>query len=142
MLAGWLELEGLGEDGVEESFGVDLTEHDCEVSGWCDLSECHQRFTMSTKFTPEGPLALLAVVGLRDAGHQAQRGPTMARQPSFPPIGFLVLGVLSLAASVVFIIRAVTVEGTAERIWSAVLFGGFGVFWLAAYWSSRRHPTD
>ena len=65
----------------------------------------------------------------------------MARRSSFPPIGFLILGVLSLAAAVVFIVRAAVVEGTAERLWSAVLFGGFGVFWLAAYWSARRDTT-
>jgi len=66
----------------------------------------------------------------------------MARQSSFPPTGFLVLGVSSLAASFLFIVRAATVEGTAERMWSAVLFGAFGLFWLAAYWSARHHPTN
>ena len=34
----------------------------------------------------------------------------MARQSSFPPIGFLVLGVLSLAASILFIVRAAAIE--------------------------------
>ncbi len=58
----------------------------------------------------------------------------------FPPAGFLILGVLSLAASVVFIARAAGVEATAERIWSAVAFGAMGIFWLAAYWHSRRSP--
>jgi uncharacterized membrane protein HdeD (DUF308 family) len=66
----------------------------------------------------------------------------MARQSSFPPTGFLVLGVLSLAASILFIVRAAAVEVAAERMWSAVLFGAFGFFWLAAYWSARHHPTD
>ena len=66
----------------------------------------------------------------------------MARGSSFPPIGFLILGVLSLAASALFVIRAVSVEATTERVWSAILFGGFGVFWLAAYWSARRQPTS
>jgi hypothetical protein len=65
----------------------------------------------------------------------------MTRRSSFPPVGILILGVLSLAAAVLFIIRAAVVEGTAARIWSAVLFGVFGVFWLAAYWSTYRHPT-
>jgi hypothetical protein len=59
----------------------------------------------------------------------------------FPSAGFLILGVLSLAASVVFIVRAAGVEATAERIWSAVVFGAMGVFWLAVYWSSRHSPT-
>lgn len=59
----------------------------------------------------------------------------------FPAAGFLILGVLSLAASVLFIVRAAGAEATAERIWSAVVFGAMGVFWLAAYWSSRHSPT-
>jgi hypothetical protein len=59
----------------------------------------------------------------------------------FPPAGFLILGVLSLGASVLFIVRAAGVEATAERIWSAVVFGALGIFWLAAYWSSRHSPT-
>ena len=63
-------------------------------------------------------------------------------QSSFPPSGFLILGVLSIAASIVFVVRAVAVEATAERIWSAVIFGTFGFSWLAAYWSARRHPID
>ncbi len=66
----------------------------------------------------------------------------MARPPRFPPIGFLILGVLSLAASIVFVVRAAVVDATSERVSSAVLFAGFGVLWLAAYWSTRRHPTD
>ena len=65
----------------------------------------------------------------------------MARQSSFPPTGFLILGILSIAASIVFAVRSVVVEATAERIWSAVIFGAFGFFWLAAYWSARRQPT-
>jgi hypothetical protein len=56
----------------------------------------------------------------------------------FPSVGFLVLGVLSLAASILFIVRAAGVEATGERIWSAFAFGAIGIFWLAAYWSSRH----
>jgi hypothetical protein len=69
---------------------------------------------------------------------------TMARRmrssvpPPFPPIGFLILGVLSLTAAAVLAVRAITVEATGERIWSAVLFGGMGMFWLAAYRASHR----
>jgi hypothetical protein len=59
----------------------------------------------------------------------------------FPSVGFLILGVLSLAASVLFIVRAAGVEATTERIWSAVVFGAMGVFWLAAYWFARHSPT-
>lgn len=66
----------------------------------------------------------------------------MARQSSFPPIGFLILGILSVAASIVFLVRSVAVEATAERIWSAVIFGAFGLFWLAAYWSARRQASS
>ena len=62
----------------------------------------------------------------------------MSEKSSFPPIGFLVLGVLSLVAAALFVFRAVSVEATTERIWSAIVFGGFGVFWLVAYWSARR----
>jgi len=60
--------------------------------------------------------------------------------PRFPPAGFLVLGVLGVAASILFLIRAVSVEATSERIWSAVAFGAMGVFLLAAYWADR-HPS-
>jgi uncharacterized membrane protein HdeD (DUF308 family) len=56
----------------------------------------------------------------------------------FPPGGFLVLGVLSIMASLLFLVRAAGVEATAERIWSAVAFGVMGVVLLAAYWASRR----
>ena len=59
----------------------------------------------------------------------------------FPSAGFLILGVSSVAASMLFIVRAAGVEATAERIWSAIVFGTMGVFWLAAYWSSRHSPT-
>ena len=62
----------------------------------------------------------------------------MARQSSFPPTGLLILGILSIVASIVIVVRSVAVEATAERIWSAVAFGAFGFFWLAAYWSARR----
>jgi uncharacterized membrane protein HdeD (DUF308 family) len=65
----------------------------------------------------------------------------MARQSSFPSAGFLVLGVLSLGAAVLFVARAAVDEATSERIWSAVLFAAFGIFWLAAYWSARHHPA-
>ena len=58
----------------------------------------------------------------------------------FPPTGFLVLGGLSVGASILFLIRAITVEATTERIWSAVAFGVMGVFLLAAYWADR-HPS-
>jgi hypothetical protein len=58
----------------------------------------------------------------------------------FPPAGFLVLGVLSIGASILFLIRAASVEATSERIWSAVAFGSMGVFLLAAYWADR-HPS-
>lgn len=56
----------------------------------------------------------------------------------FPPTGFLVLGVLSLVASVLFLVRAVGVEATTERMVSAAVFGVMGVLWLAAYWSSQH----
>lgn len=55
----------------------------------------------------------------------------------FPRSGFLLLGVLSLAAAVIFVIRAVMVEATGERITSAIAFGVIGVLWLAAYHSGR-----
>ncbi|MEN8233648.1 MAG: hypothetical protein ABFR89_01835 [Actinomycetota bacterium] len=61
----------------------------------------------------------------------------MSQGSSFPPLGFLILGVLSLVASLIFIVRSVAVEATAERVWSAVAFFGFGLFWLAAYASGR-----
>lgn len=62
----------------------------------------------------------------------------MAEKNTFPPLGFLILGVLSVVASIIFVVRAAVVDGTLERILSAVVFGGFGVFWLTAYWSTRR----
>lgn len=62
----------------------------------------------------------------------------MSQQSSFPPVAFMVLGVLTLLAAVLFAIRAATIEATAERIWSAILFGGLGIFLIAAYASTRR----
>ena len=62
--------------------------------------------------------------------------------PAFPAVGFLVLGILSIAASVVFVVRAAGCEATAERIWSAVAFGAMGIFWLVAYWSAHRSTTQ
>ena len=78
----------------------------------------------------------------RDNDESPRNGGAMARQSSFPPTGFLILGILSIAASIVFVVRVVAVEATAERIWSAVVFGALGFFWLAAYRSARRHPAD
>ncbi|MEA2000718.1 MAG: hypothetical protein U9N84_02335 [Actinomycetota bacterium] len=66
----------------------------------------------------------------------------MAQRSPFPPVGFLILGVLSLGAAALFLIRAAIVEGTAERIWSAVVFAGLGVFWVVAYWSDHRRPAS
>jgi hypothetical protein len=60
----------------------------------------------------------------------------------FPPIGFLILGVLSIAAGVIYVARAVAVEATAERVWSAVILGGLGMMWLIAYAMERQHPAD
>jgi hypothetical protein len=56
----------------------------------------------------------------------------------FPPAGFLTLGILSIASSVVFLVRAAGVEATTERILSAVVFGIMGVIFLAAYWASQH----
>ena len=56
----------------------------------------------------------------------------------FPPAGFLMLGVLSIAASVVFLVRAAGIEATPERLISAVVFGVMGVVFLAAYWASQQ----
>lgn len=58
-------------------------------------------------------------------------------QQTFPRAAFLVLGVLSLAAAAIFVTRAIVVEDTVERIVSAILFGGFGLLWLYAFWSER-----
>lgn len=57
---------------------------------------------------------------------------------TFPPAGFLTLGILSIAASVLFLVRAATIEATAERIWSALAFAVVGTVLLAAYRASRR----
>ncbi len=62
----------------------------------------------------------------------------MSQKSSFPPVAFMVVGVLSLAAAAAFAFRAATVEVTAERIWSASLFGGMGIFMVVAYLSTRR----
>lgn len=56
----------------------------------------------------------------------------------FPPAGFLVLGVLGIAASVLFLVRAAGIEATPERLISAVVFGVMGVVFLAAYWASQH----
>jgi uncharacterized membrane protein HdeD (DUF308 family) len=59
----------------------------------------------------------------------------------FPPTGFLVLGVLSIAASVLFLLRAAGIEATTERVLSAAAFGVMGMVFLAAYWASRHTST-
>ena len=51
----------------------------------------------------------------------------------FPRSGFLVLGILSLMAAVIFVTRAVVVEATSERIASAIAFGAMSLLWLTAY---------
>ena len=66
----------------------------------------------------------------------------MSQKSSFPTVAFMVLGVLSLAAAAVFAFRAATVEATAERIWSAILFGGMGIFMVLTYLSTRRDSDD
>lgn len=68
---------------------------------------------------------------------RAHEGIGMERR-GFPPAGFLLLGVSSIAAAAVFLIRAAGVEATAERLWSAVIFAAMGVFWLVAYWMAHR----
>ena len=60
----------------------------------------------------------------------------------FPRSGFLLLGVLSLAAAAVFVVRMVAVEATGERIASAIVFGVMGTLWLAAYLSGHRAGDD
>ena len=60
----------------------------------------------------------------------------------FPPAGFLVLGVLSIAASVIFLARAAGVEATTERVLSAIVFGVMGVAFLIAYWASQHTSTN
>jgi len=65
----------------------------------------------------------------------------MSRQSSFPPVAFMVLGVLSLIAAAIFAFRAATIEATAERVWSAILFGGMGIVMVGAYVSTRRDST-
>jgi hypothetical protein len=60
----------------------------------------------------------------------------------FPRSGFLLLGVLSLAAAVVFVIRVVMVEATGERITSAIAFGVIGTLWLIAHRSGRGAGDD
>ena len=66
----------------------------------------------------------------------------MTRQSSFPPVAFMVLGVLSLIAAAIFAFRAATIEATAERIWSAILFGGMGIVMVGAYRSTRHDSTN
>jgi hypothetical protein len=57
----------------------------------------------------------------------------MEQRSGFPPAGFLILGVLSLASAIIYLIRAFAVEATAERMWSTALFALVGVFWIWAY---------
>jgi hypothetical protein len=78
---------------------------------------------------------------LGDNDHQSRKGRIVARRSSFPPAGFLILGVFSIATSILFVVRSVAVAATAERVWSAVVFGAFGIFWLAAYRSTYRQSA-
>ena len=57
----------------------------------------------------------------------------MEQRSGFPPTGFLILGVLSLASAIIYLVRAIAVEATAERMWSAALFAVVGVFWIWAF---------
>ena len=66
----------------------------------------------------------------------------MKRTTTFPPSGFLWLGILSLVASAVFVIRAAAVDATAERIWSAALYLVIGGLWLLAYRSADHDSSD
>jgi hypothetical protein len=58
-----------------------------------------------------------------------------------PPTGFLVRGVLNIAASVLFLLRAAGIVATTERVLSAAAFGVMGMVFLAAYWASRHTST-
>ncbi len=53
----------------------------------------------------------------------------MSPGKGFPATGFLVLSMLGLIVTIPFVVRSNTVDATAEQIWSAVLLGGFSVFW-------------
>lgn len=58
----------------------------------------------------------------------------------FPPVAFLTLGLLSIAASIIFLVRAAGIEASTERVVSAIAFGALGVLFLVAYWASTtRH---
>ena len=56
----------------------------------------------------------------------------------FHQFGFLILVLLSIGASIIFLIRSSVVETTPARLWSAAIFGVLGIFWLAVYSSARR----
>jgi hypothetical protein len=56
---------------------------------------------------------------------------------SFPWWGYLLLGLGALAAAVVFVVRAIAVEPTVERLVSAAVFAALGVFWLVLTGLSR-----
>lgn len=55
----------------------------------------------------------------------------MQRRP-FPWQLHLLLGVLSVLAAGIVLVRGATVDWTAERIVTAAVFAGFGVLWLVA----------
>lgn len=59
---------------------------------------------------------------------------------SFPWWGYLLLGFGALAAAVVFVVRAIVVEPTVERLVSAVVFAALGVFWLVL--TGLSHSSD
>jgi hypothetical protein len=67
-------------------------------------------------------------------------GPSKWRSTSFLQQDSWFWVFLNVAASILFLMRAVSVEATSERIWSVVAFGIMGVFLLSAYWADR-HPS-
>jgi len=56
----------------------------------------------------------------------------------FPWQLHLALGVLSLLAAGMLVLRGVTVDWTTERIISGAVFAAFGILWLVAARLGRR----
>ena len=95
-------------------------------------AECDRRGRMPLSDCPRS----------RQIARHNEEGETIKRPTSFPQIGFLLLGIASLVAAVVFVVRAAAVEATAVRLWSAFLYALFGGLWILAYWYAVNHKSE
>ena len=62
----------------------------------------------------------------------------MSRHRQPPSLLFLLLGIGSIGATDVYLVRAFLVEAIPERLVTAAVFAGLSVLWAFAYLQRRR----